>query len=109
MTYTQLAVAGVAFALVLDLFILRTRLVRRSIFWWSYAVVVFFQVLTNGWLTGRSIVQYSGAATIGSGSVTIFGDGRFFYAPVEDLAFGFSLVLQTLSWWVYWGRRGVQR
>jgi hypothetical protein len=26
-------------------------------------------------------------------------------APVEDLFFGFSLVLQTLSWWVWWGRR----
>jgi hypothetical protein len=26
---------------------------------------------------------------------------------VEDLLFGFALVLQTLAWWVFWGRRGV--
>ena len=25
-----------------------------------------------------------------------------------SFAFGFALVLQTLSWWVFWGRRGVQ-
>jgi hypothetical protein len=27
------------------------------------------------------------------------------FAPVEDLLFGFSLVLQTTAWWVWWGRR----
>jgi hypothetical protein len=27
---------------------------------------------------------------------------------VEDLLFGFSLILQTLSWWTWWGRRGVR-
>ena len=37
-----------------------------------------------------------------------FGDGRIAYAPVEDLLFGFALVLATLAWWVFWGRRGVQ-
>jgi hypothetical protein len=31
------------------------------------------------------------------------------YAPVEDLVFGFALVLLTLDLWVWWGRRGVQR
>jgi hypothetical protein len=39
----------------------------------------------------------------------LLGDGRLLYAPVEDVAFGFALVLQTLCWWVFWGRRGVQR
>jgi hypothetical protein len=31
------------------------------------------------------------------------------YAPVEDLLFGFALVVQTLAWWVWWGRRAAVR
>ena len=100
MTYTALAVAGVAYAVVLDLAVLRTRLLARRAFWVSYAIVVFFQLLTNGWLTGRRIVTYDEDVIVGL---------RIAYAPVEDLLFGFSLVVQTLAWWVWWGRRGVGR
>jgi lycopene cyclase domain-containing protein len=94
-SYTALAVAGVAAALALDLLVLRTRVVTRRLFWTSYAIVVFFQLLTNGWLTGRDIVTYADDAIVG---------WRIAFAPVEDLLFGFSLVVQTLAWWVWWGR-----
>jgi lycopene cyclase domain-containing protein len=107
-TYTQLAVLGVGLAAALDLVILRTRLLTRRSFWVSYAIIVFFQLLSNGLLTGFSIVQYSGDDIIGSNDVTFIGDGRLAYAPVEDLLFGFSVVVQSLAWWVWWGRRGVQ-
>lgn len=96
MTYTALALAGVVAALVLDLVVLRTRVVTRKLFWTSYAIVVFFQLLTNGWLTRRDIVTYDDDAILG---------WRLAFAPVEDLLFGFSLVVQTLAWWVWWGRR----
>jgi lycopene cyclase domain-containing protein len=95
-SYTALAVIGVLGALVLDLSVLRTRLVRRRAFWTAYAIVAFFQLLTNGWLTGRDIVVYSAQDILGA---------RLAYAPVEDLLFGFSMVLQTQAWWVWWGRR----
>ncbi len=52
MTYTQLAVAAVIGAVLIDLFVLRTRLVRRRVFWVSYAIMFSFQLLTNGVLTG---------------------------------------------------------
>ena len=100
MSYSSLALTGVALALVLDLVVLRTRLVLRRAFWVAYAIVLGFQLVTNGWLTGRDIVRYDPA--------TIWGP-RLFWAPVEDVLFGFSLVLQSMSWWVWWGRRGVQR
>ena len=100
MTYTALATLGVAYAVVLDLVLLRTRLLTRRSFWVAYAIVVFFQLVTNGWLTGRGIVTYDDAAILGL---------RIVYAPVEDLLFGFALVVQTLAWWVFWGRRGVDR
>ena len=109
MTYTELCVVALIASLVLDLFVLRTRLVTRRAFWVSYAIIIGFQLLTNGWLTGRRIVTYNADVVIGGAEPVLLGSGRLFYAPVEDLAFGFALVLQTLAWWVFWGRRGVQR
>ena len=108
MTYTQLCLLAVPASLVLDLVVLRTRLVARKAFWASYAIIVVFQLMTNGWLTGRRIVTYDADAVVGGAQPVLLGAGRLFYAPVEDLAFGFALVLQTLAWWVFWGRRGVQ-
>jgi lycopene cyclase domain-containing protein len=100
MSYTALAVVAVAQALVLDRWVLRTRLTTTSTWWLSYAIVVGFQLLTNGWLTGRGIVRYDGDAIVGSGRITFLGDGRVAFAPVEDLAFGFALVLATCAVWV---------
>ncbi len=109
MTYTQLAVLGVVLTVLLDLYVLRTRLLTRRVFWVSYAIIVGFQLLTNGILTGLRIVRYDEAAIVGDGSPVFLGAGRIAYAPIEDLLFGFALVVQTLAWWVFWGRRGVQR
>jgi hypothetical protein len=114
MTYTQLAVLGVALAIGWDLWLVRTRLLLRQVFWMSYAIIVGFQLLTNGVLTGLRIVRYDGEAIIGSttpedGPPAILGDGRILFAPVEDLMFGFALVVLSLSLWVVWGRRGIQR
>ena len=100
MTYTAAALLGVAVAAVLDLFVLRTRLLTRAVFWATYPIIITFQLLSNGILTGRGIVLYDPDAIIG---------WRIAYAPVEDLFFGFALVLMTLSVWVWLGRRGVQR
>jgi len=100
MTYTAAALLGVAGALVVDLLILRTRLVTRAVFWATYPIIITFQLLSNGILTGRRIVVYDPAAIIG---------WRIAYAPVEDLLFGFAMVLLPLSLWVWLGRRGIQR
>ena len=100
MTYTIAALLGVAAAVAVDLLVLRTRLLTRAVFWATYPIIIAFQLLSNGILTGRGIVRYDPAAIIG---------WRIAYAPVEDLLFGFALVLLTLSLWVWLGRRGVQR
>ena len=42
---------------------------------------------------------------VGSGEITFVGDGRLVFAPVEDLAFGFALVLTSCVAWVWLGRR----
>jgi lycopene cyclase domain-containing protein len=113
MTYTQLALLAVTFAVVMD-FALRTRLVTKKVFWVSYAIIVFFQLLSNGVLTGSGTVHYNGAMIIGSsspesGRPPFIGDGRLAFAPVEDLLFGFSMVLWSQTLWIFWGRRGVDR
>ena len=114
MTYTQVGLVAVVLAAVIDLWLLRTRLLRRRVFWTSYAIILFFQLITNGMFTGFGIVQYDGEAIVGStspasGPPPFLGDGRLAFAPVEDLLFGFALVLLALSLWVFWGRRGIDR
>jgi lycopene cyclase domain-containing protein len=105
MTYTAAAVLGVGFAAALDLLVLRTRLLRRRAFWTAYAIVVFFQLVVNGVLTGERLVVYAPGAILGDATPHFLGHWRVAYAPVEDLIFGFSLVLQAQAWWVWWGRR----
>jgi lycopene cyclase domain-containing protein len=97
MTYSVAVLVGIAGALVLDLVVLRTRLVGRRVFWASYPIVLAFQLLFNGVLTSRGVVRYDPDAILGP---------RVVSAPIEDLGFGFALVLMTLSLWVWWERRG---
>ena len=105
MTYTALTVMAVLATITLDRWVARTRVTSTASWWCAYGIIVFFQLLTNGWLTGRGIVRYDGDSIIGSERVTFFGDGRLVFAPVEDLGFGFALVLTTTVVWVWLGRR----
>ena len=97
MSYTAIAICAVLADIALDLLIIRSDLLKRKAFWTSYAIILPFQLLTNWWLTSRNIVMYQ--------SSTILGP-RIASAPIEDLLFGFALVLSVLSMWVHWGRKG---
>jgi len=94
-SYTGLVLLAMPGAVVFDLFVLRTNLLRRKAFWVAYAIIVSFQLIINGILTGFDIVRYDPSVIVGA---------RVAYAPVEDLGFGFALVLLTLSCWVAAGR-----
>jgi lycopene cyclase domain-containing protein len=109
MTYTAICVVAVLAVVVLDRWVARTRLTSSRAWWSAYGIIVVFQLLTNGWLTGRGIVRYDPDTIVGSGRVTFVGDGRLVYAPVEDLAFGFALVLTTCVAWVWLGGRTGER
>ena len=100
--------------MAVDLWLLRTRLITRRVFWVAYLIVLAFQLITNGMLTGLGVVHYDPGAIVGGevpvGAVPPFlGSGRIAFAPVEDLAYGFGLILLTMSGWIWLGRRGVQR
>ncbi len=100
MTYTQIALVSVILSVVVDLFFLQTKLVTRKSYWTSYAIMLFFQLITNWWLTSRGILTYD------VDTITGF---RIASAPVEDLLFGYSMILLSLSLWIFWGRRGIGR
>jgi lycopene cyclase domain-containing protein len=100
MTYTQLAIFAVVVAVTLDLYVIKTGLLKRKVFWTSYAIIIGFQLLTNWWLTSRNIVMYSPDAMLGI---------RIASAPVEDLLFGFALVLGVLVNWIRLGASNKQR
>jgi lycopene cyclase domain-containing protein len=95
-TYTAIAISAVIGCILMDLAVFRTRLLGRKAFWTSYAILVSFQLIVNGFLAGIPIVRYDPDTIIGL---------RLVYAPVEDLLFGFCVILVTLSTWVWLGRR----
>ena len=96
MTYTQISILAVLIAVTLDLFVIKTVLLKRAAFWTSYAIILPFQFLTNWWLTSRNIVMYNPDVITGI---------RFFSAPAEDVLFGFALILSVQSLWVNLGKR----
>jgi len=96
MTYTQIALLSFFLSIVFDLRVTKIHLITRKVFWTSYAIIVPFQLITNWWLTSRNIVMYKPESIIGL---------RIASAPVEDLFFGFSLLLSVLSLWVYIGKK----
>jgi lycopene cyclase domain-containing protein len=95
-SYSTLAVLAVVAVLVVDLAVYRTRMVTRRVFWVAYAIVITFQLLMNGVLTGLGVVVYDPNAIWGP---------RIAYAPVEDLLFGFAMVTLTLATWAAVNRR----
>ena len=100
MNYTEIAVIAFLFSILFDLYIIKSRLLTRAVFWTSYTIIVFFQLITNWWLTSREIVMYDPDAIIGL---------RIASAPAEDLFFGFALVLSVMNLWIYWGKKGIQK
>ena len=98
MEYTWAAVAGVVAVVLLEVLWLRTGVFRTATFWIAYGIVVFFQVLVDGWLTKLSapIVVYN--------PDTFTGWRAPFDVPVEDYLFGFALVTLTILIWVHLGR-----
>lgn len=95
MIYTVGATAAILVALAVDWWGTRERLVRSVAFWIAYAIICAFQLLMNGLLTGIPVVTYDESVIWGP---------RLAFAPVEDLGFGFGLVLLVLTTWSRLGR-----
>ena len=98
--YTIAAVVAAVAVGFIDLRVLRTRLLASRAYWLSMAIVFFFQILVDGWLTKLSapIVRYERSE---------FSGIRFPWdIPIEDFAFGFAMVTLTM---VLWDRYAMRR
>ncbi|MDQ6726541.1 MAG: lycopene cyclase domain-containing protein [Actinomycetota bacterium] len=99
MEYTWASIVAVLAVVGIEVLWLRTGIFGRVTFWISYAIILFFQVLVDGWLTKLSapIVEYNPAMNSGA---------RFPWdIPVEDYLFGFALIVLTIILWERAGRR----
>ena len=96
MSYSALAVTAVVGVLVVDLAVSAPAWSPGGSSGPTYAIVVVFQLLMNGVLTGLDVVTYDPDAIWGP---------RIAYAPVEDLLFGFAMVTLTLASWAAVNRR----
>jgi lycopene cyclase domain-containing protein len=96
-SYTALAFTSVAVALLLEWKVIRSGILKTSSFYLAYLIILIFQLLTNGYLTSNEIVKYNEETIIGL---------RLAFAPLEDLLFGFSLVMLTMAVWVRLGANG---
>lgn len=96
--YTVLAVVSVVAVVAAELFWCRTGIFRTAQYWVAMAIVAFFQVLVDGWLTKLSapIVLYRHGAFLGLRAP--------WDIPVEDFLFGFSMVTLAILLWVGSGR-----
>ncbi len=91
--YTLLTLIAITVVIVLDLAVVRTRLLTTVSFWITLTIVWGFQILVDGWLTKLSapIVIYDDASFSG---VRVFFD-----SPIEDFGFGFAMIVATLMVW----------
>lgn len=92
MTYSEITSLALISTILFDIFITKTSLLTTRAFWASYGIILPFQLITNWWLTSRQIVLYDPEKIIGL---------RVAGAPIEDLLFGFAMIVATLSLWVY--------
>jgi len=87
-TYTLLTGLAVIAAILVDLAILRTNLLKTLHFWVFFAVLTVMFLIANGVLTAAPVVLYNDDYNLGLRLGTI---------PAEDIFYGFALILPTLS------------
>ncbi len=98
MEYTWASIVACVVVVALELLWLKTGLFGKMTFYVAYAIILFFQVLVDGWLTKLSapIVLYNPDENSG---IRLPWD-----IPVEDYLFGFAMIVLTMLLWERAGR-----
>jgi lycopene cyclase domain-containing protein len=97
--YTWASIVAVLAVVAVEVLWLKTGIFGKVTFWISYAIILFFQVLVDGWLTKLSA------------PIVTYNPDRFsgirvpFDIPVEDYLFGFALIVLTILLWERAGQR----
>ncbi len=103
MEYTIASIVAVVVVVAIELLWLRTGFFATATYWIAYGIIVFFQILVDGWLTKLSapIVLYN--------PDKLTGWRAPWDVPVEDYLFGFALVTLPIMLWERAGRRRAAR
>lgn len=91
--YTLTSLAACLAVVGLELAVLRTGVLRRRSYWIALGIILFFQVIVDGWLTKLTapIVLYARSH---------FSGLRFPWdIPVEDFLFGWAMCTLALLLW----------
>ncbi len=91
--YTLSSLVACVAVVALELAVLRTGLLRRRTYWIAFGIILFFQVIVDGWLTKLTapIVLYARQH---------FSGVRFPWdIPVEDYLFGWAMCTLALLLW----------
>ncbi len=97
--YTVATVVAMIVVIAIELLWARTGIFASLQYWLTMAIVFFFQVLVDGWLTKLvdPIVLYAPEHFLGI---------RFpFDIPIEDYGFGFALITAVIIAWQLAGRK----
>mgnify|MGYP001202314494 CR=1 FL=1 len=95
-TYFLMGLPFIAFVLILDLFILRTRVVTKKPCWIVMAIMLLITAFFDQFLTGLPIVHYNEANMSGI---------RLLYAPIEDFMYTIAAVIGLGSLLAYYEKR----
>lgn len=82
--YSLMGMPFITFVLLLDIVILRTRVVYKKDFWIVLGIMMVFTAIFDQLLTGLPIVNYNEANISGI---------RFFFAPIEDFSYTIAGVI----------------
>lgn len=92
LTYAVMGVPFIAAVLVLDWFVLKTRVIKKRDTWIIMAIMMGFTAVFDQFLTGLPIVLYDTSKTLGV---------QLGYAPIEDFMYTFAAVIGIGSFLTY--------
>jgi lycopene cyclase domain-containing protein len=90
--YTLFVFFALIFALILDLWILKTKLIRKPRFWIFLFLVVMLQTVVDNWLNGR---WWFGDYIVGEYSS--YSGIKIWHTPLENYLFGIGLVWMCIA------------
>lgn len=89
--YTLIALASVVAIIIVDKST-KINILKNKLFYLFLAVIFFFKLLVNGYLTKTNIVMYNPKYFLGL---------RLGSIPLEDFLFGFSMVTLAIIFWEF--------
>lgn len=96
LTYFGIAVPFLGLVLLLDLVVLKTRVVRTRSFWVVLGIMLGFTAVFDQLFTGLPIVWYDFSLTSGI---------KLWYAPIEDFTYTIAAVIGIGSLNAYFSKK----